>query len=201
MTDRADDAPDDELGNAVAAIGTSVRRERKRRHLTVDALAKRSGVSFGRISELERGLGNPSLQTLQRIGRALDIPMPQLLAERVRDDMVIRSADRYIMPEYDSPESASRVRRELLTPRTQTSLQMIRTIVPPGFSNEHAPFRHIGTESILIQEGTLDVVHGQRHVTLRAGDAMSYGCSVTHYWSNPGSRRAVVIGSFSPFED
>lgn len=201
MSGHVVDGSDDQLSVAVTAIGAGVRRERKRRHLTVDALAKRSGISFGRISELERGLGNPSLQTLQRVGRALDIPMQQLLTEPRTDDMVVRASDRHVMPEYGAPDTDARVRRELLTPRGQTSLQMIRTVVPPGFSNEHAPFRHIGTEAILVQEGTLEVVHGQRRVTLRAGDAMSYGCSVAHYWANTTGKRAVLLGSFSPFED
>ena len=192
----------DELNRTVAAIGTIVRRERKRRRLTVDALAKRSGVSFGRISELERGLGNPSLQTLQRVANSLDLPMQQLLADHGPDDEhVVRADQRYVMSEYGNPDEGPSVRRELLTPRGMTTLQVIRSTVPPHFTNEHAPFRHIGTESIFIVEGTWEIVHGKRRVTLRSGDAMSYRCSVPHYWANSSDRRCVLIGSFSPSED
>lgn len=192
----------DELNRTVAAIGAIVRRERKRRRLTVDALAQRSGVSFGRISELERGLGNPSLQTLQRVAHSLDLPTQQLLAdESPGDDLIVRADERYVMSDYGTADATPAVRRELLTPRGMTTLQVIRSTVPAGFTNEREPFRHIGTESIFITEGSLQVVHGKREVTLAAGDAMSYRCSVPHFWANPASRRCVLIGSFSPFED
>lgn len=192
----------DELNRTVAAIGTIVRRERKRRRFTVDALAKQSGVSFGLISELERGLGNPSLQTLQRLGNALDLPVQQLLAADTDDDaMVVRADRRHVLAEYGEASGRDTVRRELLTPRGMTTLQMIRTVVPPGFTNERSPFRHIGTESILILEGALEVTHGKRTETLNCGDAMSYRCSIPHYWANPFARRCVVVGAFAPSED
>ena len=128
--------------------------------------------------------------------------MQQLLADHGPDDEhVVRADQRYVMSEYGNPDEGPSVRRELLTPRGMTTLQVIRSTVPPHFTNEHAPFRHIGTESIFIVEGTLEIVHGKRRVTLRSGDAMSYRCSVPHYWANSSDRRCVLIGSFSPSED
>ncbi|MEZ5094094.1 helix-turn-helix domain-containing protein [Nocardioides sp.] len=191
----------DDLQTAVAAIGVHVRRERKRRQLSVAALSERAGVSFGLISEVERGLGNPSLQTLQRLGKALDLPLSQLLAEPGGDPMVVRAGERHVLPSYGEHPATRQVRRELLTPRGHTNLQLIRSVLPPGFTNDGSPFRHLGTEAILVEEGRLIVVHGNRTVELEAGDAMTYGCSTSHYWANGHDGTTIVLGAVSPFEE
>ncbi len=46
---------------------------RKRQKLSQPALAKRSGVEQADISRIERGLGNPTEETLSRLGRALGV--------------------------------------------------------------------------------------------------------------------------------
>jgi transcriptional regulator with XRE-family HTH domain len=60
-------------------IGERVRQARLERHMTADALANASNLSKGFISQVERGLSNPSLDSLERITAALDIPLTALL--------------------------------------------------------------------------------------------------------------------------
>lgn len=62
-----------------AAIGAVIRRHRTGRY-TIAELAQRSGVSSGLLSLVERGRGNPSIETLQRIAAALDLAVVDLLA-------------------------------------------------------------------------------------------------------------------------
>lgn len=51
--------------------GGQIAMLRKRRKLTQPALAKRSGVEQADISRIERGLGNPTEETLTRVAHAL----------------------------------------------------------------------------------------------------------------------------------
>ncbi|QEE60771.1 helix-turn-helix domain-containing protein [Salinibacterium sp. dk2585] len=184
----------------IAALGALLKTERKRQGLSVQALSSRSGVSFGLISQLERGLGNPSFASLHRLSSALGVPMSKLLAgDPNGDGAVVRLGDRFMLPTADGPES-QRVVRELVTPRQHTTMQLIRSTLPPGFSNEGQPFRHLGTECVLVESGSLRVVHGEREVVLEEGDAMTYGCSVPHWWANASDGTTVVLGAVSPFE-
>ena len=48
--------------------------------MTIEALAARSGVSFAVISKLERNQGNPGLDTLKQLARALSISSSELVA-------------------------------------------------------------------------------------------------------------------------
>lgn len=190
----------DELELEIMALGAALKVERQRQGLSVQALSQRSGVSFGLISQLERGLGNPSFQSLYRLAAALEVPLQKLMSGPVGDSMVVRKDERHRLPmPSDVPES-QRVVRELLTPRTETGLQVIRSTIPPGFSNEAQPFRHLGTESVTVESGRLLVVHGERRVELEEGDTMTYGCSQPHWWANAHDAVTVVLGAVSPFE-
>jgi transcriptional regulator with XRE-family HTH domain len=62
-----------------AGIGAVIRRNRASR-FTLAELAQRSGVSSGLLSLIERGRGNPSIETLRRIATALDLAVVDLLA-------------------------------------------------------------------------------------------------------------------------
>jgi transcriptional regulator with XRE-family HTH domain len=61
-----------------AGIGAVIRRYRAGRY-TLAELAQRSGVSSGLLSLIERGRGNPSIETLRRIAAALDLAVVDLL--------------------------------------------------------------------------------------------------------------------------
>lgn len=185
----------------IAELGALLRVERGRQGLSVQALSSRSGVSFGLISQLERGLGNPSFLSLSRLSAALRIPMAKLLSGTVDgDEAVVRRGERHAIPVPPDVSESQRVLRELITPRQQSTLQMIRSTLPPAFSNEGQPFRHLGTECVLVESGKLKVVHGERVVELGPGDAMTYGCSTPHWWANASDGETIVLGAVSPFE-
>src|SRR6185437_8258476 len=69
---------DDVVRDEVERLGRLIRSARGERY-SLEALAARSGVSAGLLSQIERGIGNPSFQTL-RVAHALDIPVAELLA-------------------------------------------------------------------------------------------------------------------------
>lgn len=56
-------------------IGQIVRKVRRENHLTLDQLVVLSGISKGNLSKIENGQGNPSLDTLCRLARALNITL------------------------------------------------------------------------------------------------------------------------------
>jgi transcriptional regulator with XRE-family HTH domain len=190
-----------ETNSEVSALGFEIHTERARQGLSVSTLSKRSGVSFGLISQLERGLGNPSFRSLHKLAEALGIPLSRLVAGgHMRDEAVVRVDERLMLPVPVDEPAHQRVVRELLTPGLHSSLQVIRSTVPAGFSNEGQAFRHLGTECIIIESGSLTVVHGSRRVELAVGDAMTYTCSVPHWWANTSDEACTVIGAVTPFE-
>ena len=55
--------------------------------MTHEQLAERLEMSFQRISELERGVANPTFATLVRVTNGLDVQLSELAVriERIRD--------------------------------------------------------------------------------------------------------------------
>ena len=184
----------------VAALGAIVRRTRQRMGLSVEALAARSDLSAGLISQLERGRGNPSLQTLSRLAAALGTQLVALLqsAQR-RGEPVVRADARLVLPDLDpAPDGGPRPVRELLTPSLDSPLQVIRTVMPARSSHEARPFRHLGTESVHVLAGRLVVGVGEDVHELGAGDTVTYDCTRGHWWKNPFEEPAELIGITVP---
>ncbi len=71
-------------GRPGAALGAAIRRARRGRY-TLAQLSDRSGVSTGLLSLIERGKGNPSINTLAAIADALELSLPDLVAEAIGD--------------------------------------------------------------------------------------------------------------------
>ncbi len=61
-------------------LGDQLRRERLAREERLVDVAERSGVSTQYLSEVERGLKDPSSEMLQAIAGALDLTVRQLVA-------------------------------------------------------------------------------------------------------------------------
>jgi transcriptional regulator with XRE-family HTH domain len=63
---------------------TLLKQERERAGMSMNALAEKSGLSQSMVSLVERDLRNPTLDTLLRIARALDVDLAKLLAKASR---------------------------------------------------------------------------------------------------------------------
>jgi transcriptional regulator with XRE-family HTH domain len=54
-------------------LGSFIRQQRERANLSLRRLAERAGVSNPYLSQIERGIRQPSAEILKRISRALEI--------------------------------------------------------------------------------------------------------------------------------
>ena len=64
-------------------FGRILRRERRARSLTLEELAGRSEVGYRYLSDLERGLNNPSLAVIIDLCKALKLHPSELLRDMV----------------------------------------------------------------------------------------------------------------------
>lgn len=60
-------------------VAKLLREERVRRGLSMNSVAKKSGLSQQMVSYVERGMRNPTLDTLLRIAIALNVDLWKLL--------------------------------------------------------------------------------------------------------------------------
>jgi two-component system, response regulator len=62
-------------------FGTSVKSWRSRRRISQEELAGRAGLHRTYISDVERGVRNVSLESIEKLARALEIPVATLLSK------------------------------------------------------------------------------------------------------------------------
>lgn len=179
------------------SLGETIRRERVGKY-TLQELASAADLSVGSLSQIERGLGNPSFNTLTKIAGALDLRIGDLIeagAGRAgpRDSLVVRRNDRKRLQ-----IGSEGLVYELLTPNLKGRLEVLETTVPPGFSNQANPFGHEGEECVVVMSGGLQVGVGKETYRLGAGDSITYDSSLPHWWANESGEDAKLIGAVTP---
>jgi transcriptional regulator with XRE-family HTH domain len=73
-------AAEDTWKATLERLGAAIRAERVSAGLSLRDLAERAQVSNAYLSQIERGLHEPSISVLRAIARALDVPLEALLA-------------------------------------------------------------------------------------------------------------------------
>ena len=81
------------IDDTAVCLGARVRELRRDRGLTLSALGRRAGLSHPFLSQLERGLARPSVGSVERIARALQVPVSALWSVRAPEaPRVVRAA-------------------------------------------------------------------------------------------------------------
>jgi transcriptional regulator with XRE-family HTH domain len=174
-------------------VGAIIARERAVRGLSIEDLAQRASMSTGLISQLERGIGNPSLGTLVGLANALELPIGAFFEGAASDDELVvhpHSRKRLVLSDHN-------LTYELLVPNLQGKLAMLHIELPPGFSNEHRPFRHAGEECAYVMKGRLEIHVAERTAELRSGDSVRFASSTPH-WYRTFDDSVLVISAMTP---
>jgi len=115
------------LTAGTALVARNLRRLRNTSGLSLAALAAASGVAKGTISELERGRGNPTVETLFALAYALEATLADLVSDPPQDEaQVVRAVDRPFVP--GSPLDARLLHRSQLSDRV---LEVYELLVHP----------------------------------------------------------------------
>ena len=118
----------DERDDQLHALGSFIRAQRQLANLSLRQMADLAHVSNPYLSQLERGLHEPSVRVLQSIARALNVSAETLLAHAGIDD---ESADGAALP---NTESAIRADDRLSDDQKQALLTVYRSYVQTNAS-------------------------------------------------------------------
>jgi transcriptional regulator with XRE-family HTH domain len=106
----------------LSGLGAFIRAQRQMANLSLRQLAELTHVSNPYLSQLERGLHEPSVRVLQSIGRALDISTDTLLRQ-------VGLGDTDVPPDPFDTEAAIRQDPHLHDEQKQALLAVYRSYV------------------------------------------------------------------------
>lgn len=62
-------------------VGANIKRLRREQGISQEELADRAGMHRTFISQIERAVKNPTIQTLDKIAQALGVPLTEIVVE------------------------------------------------------------------------------------------------------------------------
>ncbi len=180
-------------GDEDLALGSRIREARLHRNLSVAELAGLASVSKSLVSQIERGVAAPSLDTVRKIASALQVPVFSLFLEGPDSEMVVRRQQRRVV-RYPG----SKVTREVLTPSLHGRMVLLWVTFPSGERSRREPVRHVGEECVVVVRGSLEVAVGEQSVVLNDGDSMVFDPNVPHTFRNPTRDATEIITAITP---
>jgi transcriptional regulator with XRE-family HTH domain len=184
----------DELGSLGRRIGETVRASRLAQGWSLGDLARASGLSKTILARIERGEGNPSVETLWRVSQALRVPLGALLTPSSRPRMrVIRS--RAGEPLHsDSGMAAWLLHAEGREHRSE----VFELELPKGTEQRSEP--HLpGTEELIVCiKGRVRAGPLGDEAELGAGDAAWFTADVAHGYAAVRDARVLCWMIYAP---
>lgn len=175
-------------------LGPRIRSLRQARRLTLREVSQRAGVTESFLSQVERDVTSPSIATVQRIARALDLSIAQLFAEEPETGRVVRREARRRVA-YPGLKAVD----EFLTSNMAGRLQVIMSTIEPGGGTGAEPYTHESDEEVVVvMAGVLDLWVGDEHYVLREGDAITFPSRLPHWNVNQGDTPATVLFCLTP---
>jgi XRE family transcriptional regulator, regulator of sulfur utilization len=178
-----DDVGAAELGRGVAE---NLRQRRKARSMSLDDLARASGVSRAALSQIETCKSNPTLGVLWKIAVGLQIPFAELIGAPRAGVTVLRRADAQILRSVDGKLES----RALVPAGASSTVEVyeLRLAARSTHSSEaHAP----GTREVLVVlSGVARIAVDDEVFDLQAGDSVAFPADRPHAYENPGGAEA-----------
>ena len=177
-------------------IGEKIQSYRQQKGLNIKELSRLVGISPSMLSQMERNLANPSINTLKALSAALETPLYYFfMGESHKEDVVVHPQDRKAVLTPQIQDGAY----QLLTPDAsgEQSFYELRLAPLHGCTD-----RSMVSESevvCLVQAGEVTLVLDDQEYHLLPGDSARIPPRSRHGWLNRGEGEArVVVASAAP---
>lgn len=169
-------------------LAANLRRERDRRGLSLSELSRLSRIGKATLSQVESATGNPTIETVFSLSRALELPISDLLEKGIPDAVtVVRAADAEVL----SGEGVD------LRPlrRIESGGGIVEVYDQQVRAGSRQPsLGHVGVEHTVVQAGLLTVEVDGHRVELEPGDYVAFDALLPHTYAAPaGPVRSVLL--------
>jgi transcriptional regulator with XRE-family HTH domain len=165
--------------------------------MTLDELADVSGVSRSMLSQVERGVANPTYGTLWSLTQALGVQLSELVgdgASEVRGESAVEVQAGNFTPLIRSEDGRCTLR--ILSPAHRAgSIEWYELQVDPGGALRSEPHARGANEHLTVVEGVLSVVAGASTAQVEPGATARYAADRPHEIRNDGAvpARAFLV--------
>ena len=178
----------------LARISQRIRDWREEAGLTLQELARKSGVATSTIQKVETEQMIPSVAVILKIARGLGRRAADLVHDAGDELEIIhlRARERHAIG-TEGELLVERLSGDLFDP----ALEMWRVTLHPGVSSGRDAIHYEGEEIAVGERGAVTFRVAEREYVLRSGDTLHFKASLPHSWRNDGESvaRFTVTGT------
>ncbi len=191
VRERQGSGQDDGAQAITGQLGKTIQRLRKAYSLSLSELAEQSGVAKSIISQIERNETNPTLATVWRLSKALDMTVERVLASSDEAPFLekLTRADTPILVSEDGLCRLSIIGWI----KTVEWLQYYDFHAEPGGELDSDGHQRGAIECLSVLAGELELDVAGELETVKAGETLRYRCDRRHVIRN---RRATPAHAF-----
>lgn len=169
-------------------VAKNIRRLREERRLSIEELARLSGVSKSMLAQVERGDGNPTISTLWKISNGMKVPF---------DALTVRAKEEYELVKTDEIqpvlEDGGRVRNYPLFPDDENRRFAVYYLeLDPGSFWESEPHLKGTAELITVFGGRIEINAGIRQFWVGERESVRFRADTVHSYRNVGEKTAIL---------
>lgn len=161
-------------------VGLQIHTLRSAAGMTASALATASGVSRSMLSRIERGLVSPSIEVLEKISQALDVPMSRFFVDQTRRlDMSLVRAGMGL--KIERTDAIAGYTYELLGHLLSGNLFIEPYLVTlDENARPYTAFQHPGMKFIYMLSGRMQYRYSHKLMEIGPGDSLLYDARAMH---------------------
>ncbi len=154
--------------------------------MSLDDLARLSGVSRAQLSQIETRKTNPTVGLLWKIAVGLGVPFSELIGEAGGSVGVLRKGQAQVLRSVDG-----KFESRPLAPAGATPLVELYELRLSGRATHASEAHARGTrEIVVVLAGALRLHVGDERYDLAAGDSVAFPADVQHAYENPATSEA-----------
>ncbi|KFE48974.1 helix-turn-helix domain-containing protein [Pseudomonas syringae] len=179
-------ADDDVIGPRVAS---NLQRLRNKRYLSMDALARLTGVSRAMLAQIESGRSVPSIKVLCKIAKGLKVSVAAFLDDRAFEGVALLPAQQSKRLVSAGGAFVSRA----LFPFDMARQSEFYEVRLSALGEEASPGHGPGVqENLVVAQGVLEISLNEERYLLSTGDSILFYADQPHRYRNPADSEAVA---------
>lgn len=174
-------------------LASRLREERKKKGLSLEALAQLSGVSRSMLSQIERSESSPTVASLWNLTRALNVDFAGLLDESADAPRAIRDIVRAReIPQIKSKSGGCTI-RILSAPEDVGQTEVYDIVFQNNAVLDSSPHKTGCEEHLTVLAGRVSVRSDQEETIAEIGDTLRYRADRDHAIHAIGDARVLLI--------
>ncbi len=170
-----------------ARLGPEIQRLRKKAGLSLEELARQTGLTEDYLARVEEETEIPPVGAMLQISRVLSLDAGTLLtraeaqARKRRKNEGLQKRKRSYAYKTLAPGAAA------------MHLKAFLVTIDPRQDHDMVEYRHEGEEFLHVLAGRVDVTVGENEYRLTQGKSLHFNSAIPHMLRNPGNEKTELI--------